>query len=452
MVGIILPKPADAETSARPNIVLVFIDDMGWADLSCFGNEEAETPNVDALASEGIAFEQFYVNSSICSPSRVAISTGTYSQRWSISSFLSYRGANKRRNMANWLDPAAPLLARSLQQAGYATGHFGKWHMGGQRDASMAPAPTEYGFDQALTNFEGVGPKLLPKFETPDGKVGRLWEEAEKLGGPVTWMQRSRITSGYVDAAITFMDAASELNRPFYVNLWPDDVHSPFFPPLDQWEKDGKSRYLAVLEAMDAQLARLFDYIKTNERLRENTLIIVCSDNGPEKGAGDTGPFRGLKGQLLEGGIRSPLIVWGPGLVETSASGSRNTDSVFSAIDLVPSLVRLADAEPPAEANYDGEELLDTLVGKTKASRQKPLFFSRAPRAKATKQPSSEPDLAVRHLKWKLLCAFDGSRPELYDVVADPGESTNLAESHPEVVETLANQAIEWHASMPQEP
>ena len=140
-----------AET--RPNIVLVFIDDMGWGDFSSFGNDDAATPNIDRLASEGIRFEQFYVNSPICSPSRVAISTGQYPQRWRITSYLNNRKSNDERGMAQWLDPQAPMLARSLNQAGYATGHFGKWHMGGQRDVNDAPPITDYGFDASLTTF-----------------------------------------------------------------------------------------------------------------------------------------------------------------------------------------------------------------------------------------------------------------------------------------------------------
>ena len=165
----------------KPNIILVFIDDMGWTDFSCFGNRDAETPNIDKLASEGISFEQFYVNSPICSPSRVAISTGTYPQRWNITSYLAHRKQNKQRGMVDWLDPKAPMLARSLQNAGYATGHFGKWHMGGQRDVTDAPGITEYGFDESLTNFEGMGPKLLPLTKDETGKVGRIWEQAEVL-------------------------------------------------------------------------------------------------------------------------------------------------------------------------------------------------------------------------------------------------------------------------------
>ncbi|MGK0184567.1 MAG: hypothetical protein ACI9R3_000340 [Verrucomicrobiales bacterium] len=140
----------------RPNIITVFIDDMGYSDFSCFGGT-VETQHVDQLAAEGIRFTNFYVNSPICSPSRVALTTGQYPHRWRITSYLNNRKDNNRRGMAQWLDPKAPTLARQLQVSGYATGHFGKWHMGGQRDVDDAPAISDYGFDKSLTNFEGMG-------------------------------------------------------------------------------------------------------------------------------------------------------------------------------------------------------------------------------------------------------------------------------------------------------
>ena len=139
---VLLSVTLSLQAAEKPNVVLVFIDDMGWGDFSCFGNTEASTPNIDAMAEEGLRFHHFYVNSPICSPSRVAISTGQYPQRWKISSYLAFRQSNKKRGVANWLDPKAPMLPRYLKQAGYATGHFGKWHMGGQRNVNDAPAIT----------------------------------------------------------------------------------------------------------------------------------------------------------------------------------------------------------------------------------------------------------------------------------------------------------------------
>ena len=432
----------------RPNVILVFIDDMGWGDFSCFGNEHANTPNVDRLADEGVRFEQFYVNSPICSPSRTAISTGQYPQRWRITSYLAHREQNERRGMAQWLDPKAPMLARVLQQTGYATGHFGKWHMGGQRDVNDAPYITEYGFDKSLTNFEGMGPKLLPLTLKPgDDKPGRIWSDAERLGAGFRWMQRSKITEGFVDAAISFIANCEKDNKPFYINLWPDDVHSPFWPPVDKWGSTKRKLYLSVLQETDRQLGKLFDYIRQRDQLRNNTLILVCSDNGPEKGAGVAGPFRGFKTHLYEGGVRSSLVAWGPTLF--SRSGHTNRESVFSAIDLVPTILEITNTTPPEGIKFDGEPLPDVLLGESQSSRKAPLFFRRPPDRDAFYGDQDLPDLAVRSGKWKFLCEYDGSEPELYNMENDRGESTNVAASEPKAVSHLMKSAIEWHKSMP---
>ena len=433
----------------RPNILLVFIDDMGWADLSCFGNREAATPRIDRLAKEGLVFEQFYVNAPICSPSRVAISTGQYPQRWRITSYLDNRRANRERGMADWLDPRAPMLARQLREAGYATGHFGKWHMGGQRDVADAPPITAYGFEASLTNFEGIGPKLLPLTRRPgQAAPGRIWADAERLGGPATWMQRSEITGGFVAAALAFMTEAERTGRPFYINLWPDDVHSPFFPPVDKWSEGKRALYLAVLEEMDRQLGPIFDRVRETPALRDNTLILLCSDNGFEPGAGSAGALKGCKTNLYEGGIRSPLIAWGPGLLAPGAAGTRNRTSVFAAFDLVPSLLALAGIAPPPGAACDGENVLPTLLGRSDASRRAPICWGRPPDRKSFFGYENLPDLAIRHGNWKLLCDDDGARPELYDLAADPTESANLAEAHPERVRDLTDRVTAWHRAL----
>jgi uncharacterized sulfatase len=432
----------------QPNIVLVFVDDMGWGDFSCFGNTAAQTLNIDRLASEGIRFEQFYVNSPICSPSRTAISTGQYPQRWRITSYLNNRKSNEERGMAQWLDPKAPMLARSLKQAGYATGHFGKWHMGGQRDVDNAPPITDYGFDQSLTNFEGMGPKLLPLTLKPgQDKAGRIWADAERLGQGYRWMLRSEITSGFVKEAIVFVDKAVKDKKPFYINLWPDDVHSPFWPPVDKWGNGKRELYLSVLEEMDRQLKALFDRVCKDPSLRDNTLILVCSDNGPETGAGTAGPFRGYKTQLYEGGIRSSLVAWGPGLL--ARKDHVNRASVFAAIDLVPTLLDLTGTPRVQGVTYDGESVLDTLLGRASKSRQAPLFFRRPPDRDAFYGDDDLPDLAVRVGQWKFLCEYDGSSPELYDLDADRGETSNVVTDHPDMAARLSELLLAWHRSMP---
>lgn len=440
-----------AEAEQRPNIVMVLIDDMGWGDFSCFGNTLAKTPNIDRLAAEGIRFSQFYVNSPICSPSRTALTTGQYPQRWRITSFLNNRAENEKRGMAQWLDPKAPTLAGVLKQNGYATGHFGKWHMGGQRDVSEAPLITEYGFDETLTNFEGLGPRLLPLGDAHDGKPPvRHALGSDNLGhGPIIWQDRSQITATYTGAALGFIKKASAENKPFYVNLWPDDVHSPFFPP-EAKRGDGSKRalYHGVLETADAQLGALFDFIRNDPKLRDNTLILVCSDNGPEPGAGSAGPFRGSKGTLYEGGTRSPLIAWSPGLIPADKKGSHNETSVFSAFDLVPSMLAIAGLPAPEGVAFDGENLANTVLGKGVESRKAPIFWRRPPDRK--NNPGGDlPDLSVREGNWKLLCEYDGSDAELYDLAQDRAEKSNVAAEHPDVVKDLTAKLLAWHQSMP---
>ncbi len=443
---------ATAVSAERPNLVLVFIDDMGWGDFSCFGNTQVNTQNIDRLAAEGLRFEQFYVNSPICSPSRVAISTGQYPQRWRITSFLNNRQNNIDRGMAQWLDPAAPMLARILHDAGYATGHFGKWHMGGQRDVGEAPLITEYGFESSLTNFEGLGPRVLPLKDAYDGTPPQKHAlGSDKLGrGEIRWEDRSKVTESFTSAALDFVKQAEATGRPFYINVWPDDVHSPFFPPKAR-RGDGAKRtlYHGVLDTMDEQLGVLFDYIRGSDVLRDNTLILVCSDNGPEQGAGSSGPFRGFKTHLFEGGIRSPLIAWGPGLIDAAQTGTVNKTSVVAAIDLVPSLLAFAGVDPPASVSFDGEALPDILAGKSTDSRSRMLFFRRPPDRDAFYGVDDLPDLAVRDGDWKLLCEYDGSDVLLFDLAADPGETNNQANEHPDVAERLTKALLAWHETMP---
>src|SRR5262249_23742019 len=147
---------------------------------------------------------QFYVASPICSPSRTAFVTGQFPARWRITSYLAERKINIERGMPQWLDPSAPSLARELQKAGYATGHFGKWHMGGQRDVGEAPSITEYGFDQSLTQFEGLGDRILPLLVTPE-KTNRYALGSDQLGrGKITWVDRSKVTGAFVERALEF--------------------------------------------------------------------------------------------------------------------------------------------------------------------------------------------------------------------------------------------------------
>lgn len=446
-------RPArPAAVSRRPNIVTILVDDMGWSDLGCFGGKGARTENIDRLASEGIRFTRFYVNSPLCSPSRVALTTGQYPQRWRITSYLDNRRMNRQRGMAQWLDPAAPVLARELKRAGYATGHFGKWHMGGQRDVGDAPPITAYGFDRSLTNFEGLGPRVLPLGDAHDGKPPKRHDlGSADLGGPIRWEDRSVITAAFVKEAIAFIDEARARGVPFFVNLWPDDVHSPYYPPKDmRLATDGSKRalYLAVLEAMDRQLGSLLDRIRGDAAMRDNTLILLVSDNGPEPGAGTSSGLRGAKGALHEGGVRSPLILWGPGLVAPGAAGTINGEAILSSVDINRALYDITGVALPAGASIDGENVAATLLGKVKAGRRAPIFWRRPPDRPGGKD-APNPDLAVLDGKWKCYLGYDGVTRELYDLDADASETRDVADRHPDVADRLAEAIRAWNAALP---
>ena len=187
----------------------------------------------------------------------------------------------------------------------------------------------------------------------------------------------------------------SRIENPSILNLWPDDVHSPFWPPVDQVGRREKAHTLSCrLEEMDRQLGRLFQHVQNDPTLAKNTIILACSDNGPDPGLGSPGPFRGYKTQLFEGGIRSSLVVWAPTLMNEDALGTVNQDSIFTAIDLVPSLLEICQASPAPNTTFDGEPLPDILLGESNSSRKKPIFFRRPPDRNRFYGVNDLPDLA----------------------------------------------------------
>jgi uncharacterized sulfatase len=435
---------AHAAPPTKPNFLFILIDDMGYADLSCFGGTRVQTTNIDRLAREGIRFTQFYVNAPICSPSRVAFTTGQYPNRWRITSYLDSRKIDKDRGVADWLDPRAPSLARMLHDAGYYTAHVGKWHMGGQRDVDDAPMITDYGFDTSLTSFEGLGERIHPLFDGVE-KPGP-WTPNSKTGhGSVRYVERYNQTKEFVDRALAEIDRAKEAHKPFYINLWPDDVHSPCLAPKElRGDNSAAANYVGVLKELDNQLGRAFERIRADASLRDNTIIILASDNGPEHGLGSAGDLRGSKGQLYEGGIREPLIVWSARMAAKSA-GSTNDTTVIAGMDLPPSLLAIANVASPADVNFDGLDMSSAILGESAPQRSSPIMWVRPPDRPGPNR--SWPDLAIRDGKWKLLVNRDGSKPELFDVVADPNESMNLADKQPELTQKLAAAVIAWEHS-----
>ncbi len=435
------------------NILFVFIDDMGYGDLGCYGNPEVRTPHIDLLADEGIRFNQFYVNSPICSPSRTAVITGHYPSRWGITSYISSREQNKSRGIRDYLDLKAPSIGRSFQKAGYYTAHIGKWHLGGGRDVADVPLIEEYGFDESVTQFEGLGERYLATYETlnhlKDSTRGLEKMSADLGRGEVHWEKRENFTRVFVDRTIVAIENARRESKPFYINLWPDDIHTPLEPPASlRGDLSVKSRFLGVMEEMDRQMGRLFKYIRNEPDLANNTLIVFTSDNGPDKNVNKAGDLKGYKTQLYEGGIKEPFIVWWPGVISKDKRGTINKNSVIAGVDLPLTFMQVGSVDPPKGISYDGENMFDVISGESTRSRWKPLFWIRPP-DRPGYDGDNDPDLAIRKGDFKLLMDVDGSNMQLYNISEDPGESSNLATTDPEIADELRQELLHWYVDYP---
>jgi len=444
-----------AETDRRPNIVFIFADDLGYGDLGVTGNLDLATPNIDSIAAGGIRFTQFYVGSPICSPSRVAATTGQFPSRHLIHSYLSDRKSQRELGMRNFLDPSAPCVARAFQAAGYATAHIGKWHMGGGRDVGDAPLPQAYGFTESLTSSEGLGDRVLEIDHV-------LSKQSAALGnGDMQWAPKHKLTEIYVDRAIDFIRRNS--SRPFYLHLWPTDVHDGHRPRGDLLEKYARfssnpfvQRFYAVLDEFDRQIGRLLSAID-GLGLAGSTLIVFTGDNGPtaspryyEQGLqppGSTGGFRGRKWSLYEGGIREPLLARWKGRIP---AGVVDQKTIMGAVDLFPSFCKLAAVKPRA-AGFEGEDMSAAFLGKP-CPRSKPLLWEYGRDERYMKPAAKEdqsPNLAIRDGHWKLLVNADGSQLELYDLNAPPEERDNLAGRYPKVARRLSSAVLDWRRSLP---
>lgn len=448
-------EPANKPDGRKPNVIFIFVDDLGFGDFSCTGNKKVKTPFIDRLASQGTLFKQFYVAAPICSPSRVGVTTGQYPGRHLINSFLAGRQRNRARGMRDFLDPAAPCIARAFQEAGYATAHYGKWHMGGGRDVDDAPLPTRYGFDESLVCFEGLGPRVL--FHKNAATRGSALLDK----GPVQFAPKHRLTSHYVDKSIAFLK--NHAGQPVYLHLWLNDLHDAHQPAPGEAEKYEKftdnpleQRFFAVLVEMDRQIGRLMKAIAESGQ-EENTIVLLTGDNGPtawpgnykkgKKPAGDTGGFRGRKWSLYEGGIRQPLIVrWPKGV----PAGRVDEASILSSLDFFPTLTALTHVPAP-EAAFDGVDVSAALRGMP-FERGKEIFWEYG-RDRSYLKPGlpkdRSPNLALRSGRWKCLINADGTDLQLYDFSKAQHEEHNVALEHPEVAQEMARKLLAWRKSLP---
>jgi arylsulfatase A-like enzyme len=417
---------ATARPARAPNIVFILADDLGYADVACYGRPDLRTPNIDRLAATGVRFLQAYANSAVCTATRAALITGRYQYRVRVGLEEPLAG-----NPNVGLEPDHPTLPSLLRAAGYSSTLVGKWHLG----ALPKFGPLQSGYE----HFYGLRGGGVDYYSHIGGSGKEdLWDDN------VPVHQAGYMTELLGDRAVEVVNGYAASGRPFLISLHFNAPHWPWEAPGDQAESerirtthkelfdfDGGSQqtYQRMIEAMDRQIGRVLAALHA-KGLADNTIVIFTSDNGGERFA-DTWPFTGKKTELLEGGLRIPAVIAWPGRIPRG----RTTEQVAISMDWVPTLLAAAGAAADAAYPSDGMNLL---LGLTQSSPPVPrkLYW----RYKGNAQR------AMRDGDLKFLKIRDNTF--LFDVVADPLERANLKERRKDDYQRLARQWFEWNATM----
>lgn len=422
------PAPA-AELPAKPNVVFILMDDMGYGDITPFNPKtKNRTPQLERMAREGMKLTSFYA-APVCTPSRAQVLTGCYAKRVSLPAVIF---------------PAAPVglsadeatIAGLLKKQGYATLCVGKWHVGDQLEF----LPTRRGFDHylGLPYSNDMGGEWDGAEDAPAGKRRPPLPlvRDEKVIETLQPADQDRLTQRYTDEAVKFIEEHKD--RPFFLYLPHTAVHVPLHPGKEFRGKSDNGTYGDWVEEADASTGRILDTLRAL-KLDRKTLVIFSSDNGPwltqGKNGGEAGPLRGGKGGTYEGGVRVPTLAWWPGQI---AAGS-SCDAVAGNIDLLPTFVQLAGGTVPAERKIDGANIAPLLLGQTKESPRLAHYYFSGTRLEA-----------VRAGQWKLAVAPQNENigkpktpekepftPRLYNLDTDVGEKTDVAGQQPDVVKRL---------------
>jgi arylsulfatase A-like enzyme len=419
-LGLATRRTRAAQRDPRPDIVFLLADDLGYADLSCYGRHFS-TPRIDSLARQGVQMTQAYASSPVCSPTRVALMTGRDPGRLRIG--LDEPLGTEREGVLG-LPTDIPTLPSLLRQAGYRTSLFGKWHLGKPPNFG----PLKSGYDRFFGMYGGYS------FYFGHGKD----DPSPVIDGERILTDHGYLTDLLTDKAIGELESAS--HQPRFLSLHFNAVHWPWEAPGDAARSAGirsavhreggsLETYRAMLENLDHNVGRLLDALERLE-LARNTLVVFTSDNGGERFS-DMWPLTGMKGELLEGGIRVPVLARWPGRI---APGLR-TDQLAATTDWLPTLLAAGGTAPHVDFPSDGENLLPVLTGAAPAHRRT-LFW----RYKGNDQA------AVRDGRWKYLRL--GGKEHLFDIDADPRERAELQEIHPEEFERLKRLHQQWSAQL----
>ena len=411
-----------AAPSAKPNIVILFIDDMGYGDIGPFGNQVNQTPHLDRMAEEGIKFTQFYVANTACTPSRSALLTGTYAHR------IGMDGGNGNLAVtfpgdSRGLNPNEITIAEMLRENGYATGCFGKWHLGDQPQFM----PLAQGFD----TYFGIpySNDMWPLHTSKNPITKRKYEplpvmsQDQAVAHVEDGVDQSLLAEVFTDKAIAFIKKNQK--KPFFCYIPHAHVHKPRYARPEYLKRAEGNVDRAQVEEVDDSIGRVLQTLK-DLKLDRNTLVIFTSDNGAASGM-SSGPLRGGKGgPKYEGHMRVPTLAWWPG---TIPAGSISKE-IGVTTDLLPSLAKLTVSKVPDDRIIDGKDISDVLLGKKDAQSPHQLHYYE--------------NEGIRRGDWKLV--KKGSRSELYDLSKDPGERKDLSRNHPELVKEL-NRALHKHAA-----
>lgn len=413
---------AQAARRARPNIVVILADDLGYGDLSAFGAKDVRTPHIDALVAAGVRFENFYANSPVCSPSRAALLTGRYPDT------VGVPGVIREDPRDSWghLSPRARLLPEVLRRAGYDTALVGKWHLG-LRSPNL---PNERGFRL----FRGFLGDMMDDYITHLRGGVNFMREGRRAVTP-----RGHATDLFTRWAVEYLDSRARTRRPFFLYLAYNAPHVPLQPPAEFLERvrrrepqlgDGNRLHLAALiEHMDEGVGRVVAALKRNGQW-ENTLVVFASDNGGQLGAGaSNATLRGGKQEMYEGGIRVPAGAAWAGRIRPGSRASR----VALLMDLWPTFLEAAGVR--ADPGADGVTLMPALLGSDDAAPARTLFWVRR---EGGDFYFGRDYYAVRRGPWKLLQNHPYMPFRLYNLDADPREQRDVAAENRAVVEELA--------------
>ena len=422
----------------KPNIILINIDDMGWRDVGFMGSEYYETPNLDALAAEGMIFSNAYAAASNCAPSRACMMSGQWTPRHRIFTVAnSDRGKSKDRKLIptlnnEYMPDHILLIPEVLKEAGYITCHAGKWH--------LTDNPLLRGFDINIGgNHSGNPGSYYPPYKNVP------------LEAPT---DNYYLTNLIMDKTLEVMKSIDD--KPFFLNYSPYAVHTPIHPVREllhkyenkpEWNGQNNAEYATMVENLDTQIGRLVAVLKESGKW-ENTFILFTSDNGGHYGITKQWPLRSGKGSYYEGGIREPMFAWWPGKIKAGTL----SDIPVTNLDFFPTILEVAGIEKPADKILDGKSVIPILTGKGNWP-ERPLFWhfpiyleAYLEKGDQTQDPlfRTRPGSAIRFGDWKLIQYFENNDIELYNLKDDISEKSNLEKSNPKKANELVELLNQW--------